>query len=135
MGESTATSLDSLPNELKGENKVAMNITEKNEKINNPNQQPTELSKDSINQIVQGLQQASQSNLTGLPSRDIPMNNSEITHDNTLQPNYIPEPQPVYDASNQRQIIDSLASMKQQLNFGFQEELKDEMRVFQYFIA
>tara|TARA_Y100000401_G_C8277065_1_gene201406 strand:+ start:208 stop:372 length:165 start_codon:yes stop_codon:yes gene_type:complete len=49
--------------------------------------------------------------------------------------NYIPEPQPVYDASNQRQIIDSLASMKQQLNFGFQEELKDEMRVFQYFIA
>ena len=93
MGESTATSLDSLPNELKGENKVAMNITEKNEKINNPNQQPTELSKDSINQIVQGLQQASQSNLTGLPSRDIPMNNSEITHDNTLQPNYIPEPQ------------------------------------------
>lgn len=89
---SQTTSLSSLPNEIKGEGKVVMNITEKNTKINTPmnNNNTTELSKESINQIVQGLQQASSSNLTSLPTKDIPMTNEEITHDNTIQPDHIP---------------------------------------------
>ena len=31
---------------------------------------------------------------------------------------YIPEPAPVYEAENQRQIIEALATMQQQLNFS-----------------
>ena len=109
----TSTSLSKLPNELKGENKVVMNITEKNEKINNPmNTNTTELSKESINQIVQGLQQASVDNLTNLPSRDIPTVNSEMTHDNSVQPNYIPEQEKQHNKYIEEN--DSIESMLQQ---------------------
>ncbi len=38
--------------------------------------------------------------------------------------NYIPEPKQEYDVENQRQIIESMTTMKQQLNFSFQEDLK-----------
>jgi hypothetical protein len=92
MAETGTTSLNNLPNELKGENKVVLNVTEKNKKIGkNTNNQQTQLSPDSINQIVQGLQKASQSNLTSLPTKDIPMTNQNITHDREIQPNFIPE--------------------------------------------
>jgi len=49
--------------------------------------------------------------------------------------NYIPEPKPEYEADNQRQIIESLTTMKQQLNFSFQEDLKNEQDAFNYFMA
>ena len=39
--------------------------------------------------------------------------------------NYIPEPKQEYDVENQRQIIESVTTMKQQLNFSFQEDLKN----------
>ena len=38
--------------------------------------------------------------------------------------NYIPEPKQEYDVENQRQIIESMTTMKQQLNFSFQEDLE-----------
>jgi len=34
---------------------------------------------------------------------------------------YIPEPKPEYEVENQRQIIESLTTMKQQLNFLFKK--------------
>ncbi len=40
--------------------------------------------------------------------------------------NYIPEPKQEYDVENQRQILESVTTMKQQLNFSFQEDLKNE---------
>tara|TARA_Y100000361_G_scaffold124454_1_gene117564 strand:+ start:111 stop:287 length:177 start_codon:yes stop_codon:yes gene_type:complete len=40
--------------------------------------------------------------------------------------NYIPEPKEEYDVDNQRQIMESLNTMKQQLNFSFQQDLKNE---------
>ena len=46
---------------------------------------------------------------------------------------YIPEPTPVYQPDNQRQIIQSLSTMKDQLNFAFQEELKQEVERFTWF--
>jgi hypothetical protein len=46
---------------------------------------------------------------------------------------YIPEPKPSYDESNQRQIIASLDTIKNQLNFSFQEDLKQEMQRFTWF--
>jgi len=47
---------------------------------------------------------------------------------------YIPEPKSEYDSSNQRQILESLTTMKDQLNFSFQKDLKDEMETFSWFL-
>jgi hypothetical protein len=49
--------------------------------------------------------------------------------------NYIPEPGQEYDVENQRQIIESMTTMKQQLNFSFQEDLKNEQDAFNYFLS
>jgi len=49
--------------------------------------------------------------------------------------NYIPEPRQEYDVENQRQIIESMTTMKQQLNFSFQEDLKNEQDAFNYFLS
>ena len=48
------------------------------------------LDQTTINQIVNGLQQATITGSTQLPSRDIPMTSTNITHDQQVQPNYIP---------------------------------------------
>jgi hypothetical protein len=49
--------------------------------------------------------------------------------------NYIPEPKPEYEVENQRQILESLNTMKQQLNFSFQQDLKNEQDTFNYFLS
>jgi hypothetical protein len=51
---------------------------------------PAELSTKTINQIVTGIQQASQAGLTQLPSRDIPMGTQQLTQDAQIKPNYVP---------------------------------------------
>lgn len=43
-----------------------------------------------INQLVNGIQQASVNGLTSLRSRDIPMNSSQISQDAQTLPNYVP---------------------------------------------
>ena len=48
---------------------------------------------------------------------------------------YIPEPPPQYEVENQRQIIEALATMQQQLNFSFQQDLKNEQDAFTYFLS
>ena len=47
---------------------------------------------------------------------------------------YVPEPTPQYDVGNQRQIIESINTIKDQLNFSFQKDLKDELEAFSWFI-
>jgi hypothetical protein len=47
---------------------------------------------------------------------------------------YIPEPTPEYNINNQRQIIESLTTVKDQLNFNFQKDLKDELQAFTWFL-
>jgi hypothetical protein len=47
---------------------------------------------------------------------------------------YIPEPSTEYDVSNQRQILESINTIKDQLNFSFQKDLKDEIEAFNWFI-
>jgi ABC-type oligopeptide transport system ATPase subunit len=46
----------------------------------------------------------------------------------------IPEPKEQYDVSNQRQILESLETLQQQLNFGYQKDLKDEQTRFEWFL-
>jgi hypothetical protein len=50
------------------------------------------LDEKTISQIVNGIQQASISGSTLLPSRDIPMTTTNIINDAQIQPNYIPMP-------------------------------------------
>ena len=47
---------------------------------------------------------------------------------------YIPEPTQEYNADNQRQILESVNTIKNQLNFGFQKDLKDELETFSWFL-
>jgi len=45
----------------------------------------------------------------------------------------IPEPTPEYEESNQRQLREGLDTLKNELNFGYQEDLKQELQRFAWF--
>ena len=47
---------------------------------------------------------------------------------------YIPEPEQQYSVDNQRHILEAVTTIKNQLNFGFQKDLKDELEAFSWFI-
>ena len=47
---------------------------------------------------------------------------------------YIPEHKPTYEAENQRQIIQSLDTVKTQLNTSYQEDIKNEQQAFNFFM-
>ena len=47
----------------------------------------------------------------------------------------IPEPTPEYDASNQRQLSEGLNTLKNELNFGYQESVKNEMIRMEWFLS
>jgi hypothetical protein len=58
-------------------------------------QQPTNaLDQNTINHIVSGIQQASSSGATQLPSRDMPTSTNHIAQDVQVQANYVPPPPP-----------------------------------------
>ena len=44
-----------------------------------------------MNELVNGLQRASASGMTNLPSRDIPMNTTGMMNDSQINPNYVPQ--------------------------------------------
>jgi hypothetical protein len=46
---------------------------------------------------------------------------------------YVPEPSQEYSVENQRQVLQSLETLKNQLNFSFQEDLKQELQRFTWF--
>jgi hypothetical protein len=46
---------------------------------------------------------------------------------------YIPEPAQQYSSENQRQVLQALETLKDQLNFSFQEDLKQELQRFTWF--
>jgi hypothetical protein len=127
-----STSISSLPNELsieKNKDPVTLNVKEKNsnEKIVQQhnisnNAQSTELSKDSINKIIEGLQQASSSGSTSLQSRDIPMSMDQITHDFTARPNYVPSTEKINYIQDE-ETMDTLIKQKR-------EEKKNQMEYF-----
>ena len=47
----------------------------------------------------------------------------------------IPEPTPVYTEENQRQLAQSLQTLKDKLNTSYQEEIKNEQNTFNYFMS
>ena len=94
---SDSTSILDLPTDPVGggniSNNISMSATE------NVAQQPGQpsagfsLDQSTISLIVNGLQQASISGATLLPSRDIPMTTTGHSTDPQVQPNYVPPPQ------------------------------------------
>jgi hypothetical protein len=47
----------------------------------------------------------------------------------------IPEPTPEYTEDNQRQVAQSLQTLKDNLNTSYQEEIKNEQNTFNYFMS
>ena len=91
MGDTT--SILDLPTDPVGGGSIGGNISfTANERIGDASVgvPPVSLDQSTINQIVNGLQQASSSGMTQLQSRDIPMTTETITHDPQIQANYIP---------------------------------------------
>ena len=86
MAEINTTSINDLPTDPSAGGSLGGNISLE------ISQKPSQLTLDqsTISQIVNGLQQATITGSTQLPSRDIPMTSTNITHDPQVQPNYIP---------------------------------------------
>jgi hypothetical protein len=97
---SDTTSILDLPTDPAGGNNNA-NVNIQASEMSK--QAPTSMTLDqmTINQIVSGLQQASSTGATQLPSRDIAMTTNNIMQDPHVQPNYIPPPPP-----SQSQMLD-----------------------------
>lgn len=48
---------------------------------------------------------------------------------------YIPEPKEDYDVENQRQILRAVDTIKSELNFSYQQDLKNEQKQFEWFLS
>ncbi len=47
----------------------------------------------------------------------------------------VPEPKEEYEVSNQRQILEAIDTLKNQLNFSFQQDLKNEEDAKEWFLG
>jgi hypothetical protein len=87
------TSIDELPQAPSIQQQMPVQQIPQSQSMETHGQGGIALDQTTISQIVSGIQQASVAGATLLPSRDIPMNASGITHDAAgNQPNYIPPP-------------------------------------------
>ena len=48
---------------------------------------------------------------------------------------YVPEPKPEYNIDVQRQIIQAIDTLKTQLNTSYNEETKEELQIFTWFLS
>jgi hypothetical protein len=97
MSESTTSILD-LPTDPVSGGNISLKASENQVISQGPSQSSSSqgalsLDQTTISQIVNGLQQASATGVTQLPSRDIPMTTTGHSNDPYIQPNYIPIPQ------------------------------------------
>lgn len=84
------------------------------------------LDQTTINQIVNGLQQAKLAGATQLPSRDIPMNTVAISNDPQVNPNYVPSVSPHQNDYVGEQ---TYYSNKQQKNNNSLDEMYNEIQM------
>jgi hypothetical protein len=94
---SDSTSILDLPTDPVGggniSNNISMAATENVVPQSGPPSAGLSLDQSTISLIVNGLQQASISGATLLPSRDIPMTTTAHSTDPQIQPNYVPQPE------------------------------------------
>jgi len=98
---SDATSILDLPTDPVGGGNVSNNITISAQEKHLAQSQQTggpgmSLDQTTINQIVNGLQQATLAGATQLPSRDIPITTNSLSLDPQVMPNYVPPPPPLH---------------------------------------
>jgi len=88
----TTTSISDLPMDPMAGGTISNNIQPVYNTNTLPNSNTNQVSLDpsTINQIVNGLQQASATGATMLPSRDISQSTINLTQDPNIQQNYIP---------------------------------------------
>ena len=93
MSENNTTSINDLPTDpMGGGNNISLVATEKHNPGQSVPSSGLSLDQSTISQIVNGLQQASVSGATTLPSRDISQNTQSLTQDVHIKPNYVPPP-------------------------------------------
>lgn len=87
------------------------------------------LDQSTISQIVSGLQQASSTGITQLPSRDLPRNTESIVQDPHIQPNYIPPSNLEKDYPNKnRNYIEEEESLETMIHqYNKQESRNDSL--------
>ena len=103
MSEINTTSINDLPTDpvaggsIGGDVKLLINEVNSSThpSQSQPNNSQLSLDQSTISQIVNGLQQASLTGVTSLPSRDIPLHTEQLTSDAQIQPNYVPPPQTI----------------------------------------
>lgn len=125
---SDSTSILDLPTDPVGGGNVSNNISmSARENVAQQSGQPSaglSLDQSTISLIVNGLQQASISGATLLPSRDIPMTTTGHSTDPQIQPNYVPQPQnPVDYIKNYEQSSDMIDEYNK--NMSHQNSLDD----------
>jgi hypothetical protein len=125
---SDSTSILDLPTDPVGGGNVSNNISmAATENVAQQSGQPSaglSLDQSTISLIVNGLQQASISGATLLPSRDIPMTTTGHSTDPQIQPNYVPQPQnPVDYIKNYEQSSDMVDEYNK--NMSHQNSLDD----------
>ena len=90
---SDTTSIFDLPTDpVGGVGNVNITAQETNFNTGQPPNSDMSLDQSTINQIVNGLQQATLAGSTQLPSRDIPMSTMGHSADPQVMPNYVPQP-------------------------------------------
>jgi len=88
------------------------------------------LDQTTINQIINGLQTASASGATHLPSRDVPINTEGIVKDPQIIPNYLPpEPQQRYINQNETNEDILLEQHTRAKRANTLDELYDEIQI------
>tara|TARA_Y100000816_G_C26035346_1_gene542114 strand:- start:570 stop:1199 length:630 start_codon:yes stop_codon:yes gene_type:complete len=71
---------------------IQKHVTQQPQKHNeNVSLAPQKVDPNGMNRVISGIQQAQMQGMTQLPSRDIPMNTNQLTQDNQIQPNYVPD--------------------------------------------
>jgi hypothetical protein len=125
---SDSTSILDLPTDPVGGGNISNNISmSATENVAQQPEQPSaglSLDESTISLIVNGLQQASISGATLLPSRDIPMTTTGHSNDPQIQPNYVPQPQnPVDYIKNYEQSSDMIDEYNK--NMSHQNSLDD----------
>jgi hypothetical protein len=127
---SDTTSILDLPTDPVGGGNVANNITITAQEKQMPPQQAASgmsLDQTTINQIVNGLQQASLAGATTLPSRDIPLHTEQLTSDVQIQPNYIPQPLSKDYINEENDNINNYYNSEK--NYNSLDSLYDELQV------
>ena len=94
---------------IKISNPLQQQISSRETDINNPTGQNE--SQESYNELIAGLQSASQQGQTELPDRNIPQQTTNLMTDETVHPNYIPE-------SNQSKYVENEITNEDIINYN-----------------